>query len=154
MASATVFLDTNVVLDYLMRREPHYADVRKLMIAGRVGEVSLWMAASQMTDVVYIASDGGKAAAMPKLLERLRLLRTFLKVATVTADNVDAMLATSWPDPEDALLIDIALDLRVDAFITRDSEFMKQNLIPVMDCGGFFEWLEHERGIVYDEVTY
>ena len=152
MARARLLLDTNILLDFLNKREPYYKDARKLLIAGRVGEFSLWVAASQFTDVVYIASDGGKSALIPKTLERLRLLRSFINVATVSDIDVDKMLSTTWKDPEDALLLQVALKLRVDAIITHDANFPASDYVKCLTCSQFFEWLEQEQGISYEEV--
>ena len=42
-----MLLDTEVVLDFLFEREPHYRPTRLIMIAGRVGEFDLWMTSSR-----------------------------------------------------------------------------------------------------------
>ena len=79
MAEARMLLDTEVVLDFLFEREPHYRPTRLIMIAGRVGEFDLWMTSTQMVDLAYRLSDGGNPALMPRALERLRGLRTFIR---------------------------------------------------------------------------
>ena len=56
MARMKLLLDTNVVIDYLHEREPYYEKARLLMTAGRVGEFSLWITSSQVTDLIYILS--------------------------------------------------------------------------------------------------
>lgn len=114
----------------------------------------LWVSASQMTDIVYIASDGGRSILLPQVLERLRLLRTFINVVPVDGADIDAMLSTNWKDPEDALLFQLALRLQTDAIITRDADFPATKYINVFDCAEFFEWLKTERGITYEEVPF
>lgn len=64
MAQAKLLLDTNVVVDYLNEREPFYEKARLLMIGGRVGEFELWISSSQVTDLVYILSNGGRTSEM------------------------------------------------------------------------------------------
>lgn len=49
-----LLLDTNVIIDYLHEREPHYRKTRLLMTAGRVGEFDLWITSSQVTDLSLI----------------------------------------------------------------------------------------------------
>ena len=71
MAQAKLLLDTNIVIDYLNEREPYYEKARLLMIAGRVGEFDLWMSSSQITDLIYILSEGGAQSLIPLVLERL-----------------------------------------------------------------------------------
>ena len=90
---------------------------------------------------------------MPEVLEMLRALRTFINVQAVTAADIDKMLAASWSDPEDGLLVDLALKMHADAIITRDEDFPATDMIRVQDCAGFFAWLEAEKGISYAEVA-
>ena len=45
-----LLLDTNILLDCMMDRQPFAADARKLLILGALGEVDLWMAPSQISD--------------------------------------------------------------------------------------------------------
>ena len=152
MALQKLLLDTNVVIDFIGQREPFYEDARLLMICGRIGEFSLWISSSQVTDIIFIMTDGGKKKKVPETLEKLRGLRTFVNVFAVTDADIDKMLADSWADPEDGLLIDLALKMRADAIITRDADFPATDLIRVQDCGEFFKWLEEEKGVSYADI--
>ena len=46
------------------------------MTAGRVGEFDLWITSSQVTDLIYILSEGGKRSLLSRVLEQLRGMRT------------------------------------------------------------------------------
>ena len=152
MAQAKLLLDTNVVIDFLDGRNINREETLLLFTAGRVGEFSLWISASQVTDLVYILSEGGKAKLIPNVLERLRLLRTFVNVYAVNTFQIDAMLGTSWKDPEDALLYEVARAISADAIITNNVADFEQDAIRVLNCPDFFKWLEAERGLTYQEV--
>ena len=152
MAIQKLLLDTNIVLDFIGIRGPHFDDTRLLMLAGRVGEFSLWITSSQLTDMIYILTNGGNKSKIPEVLEKLRLLRTFINVYAVTDADIDKMLAGSWSDPEDGLLIEIALKMRADAIITHNKDFPTTDLIRVQNCSEFFEWMKDEKGISYDDV--
>lgn len=152
MGRPKLLLDTNIVIDFLNQREPFYEPARLLMIAGRVGEFDLYLSASQMTDLVYILSNGGRASEVPHALERLRKLRMFVQVLPTSAREVDLMLASSWSDPEDCLLSESAAAHGIDAIITRNGADFEKSLVPVFDCQGYFEWLEATKGISYREV--
>ena len=141
MAQAKLLLDTNVVVDYLNEREPFYEKARLLMIGGRVGEFELWISSSQVTSLVYILSNGGRASEMDAVMGQLRGLRTFVNVFAASEREIDLMLAASWHDPEGYLLYEIALALRADALITRNQLDFPQGLVPVMNCDEFFRWL-------------
>lgn len=150
MAQAKLLLDTNVLINYLDGRDIDFEATLLLMTAGCVGEFALWMSSSQMTDLVYILSEGGKPAHMPGVLERLRKLRAFVSVYAPNATDVDSMLATSWRDPEDALLFEIAKAIRADAIITNNVKDFESDAIRVCNCSEFFEWMRSERGLDYE----
>lgn len=152
MERKKLLLDTNIVLDYLHHRDPHFEKARLLMICGRVGEFSLWISAAQVTDIIFIMTHGGKEKRVSEVLEKLRALRIFVNVCSVTDRDIDKMLATTWSDPEDALLADLALKMQADAIITRDKSFPKPGGIPVLNCDEFFDWISEEFGLNYTEV--
>jgi predicted nucleic acid-binding protein len=154
MVRAKLLVDTNVLIDYLSMREPFYDEARLLMIVGRVGEFELWMTSSQVTDLIYILSDGGKQSLMPSVLERLRGLRTFVEVFAVGGAEVDRMLASAWKDPEDALMFESALSLKADAIITRNAKDFESSLVRAMTAREFFNWLRDEKGVDYQEVVF
>lgn len=150
--SKKLLLDTNIVLDFMNRREGFYDDARLLMLAGKVGEHSLWITTSQVTDIIFIATEGGKPNLVPDVLRRVHMLRRFVNVYAVTERDIDSMLATTWNDPEDALVFEAAMRLDADAIITRDKGFPGNDCIDVFDCPGFFKYLEDEYGVSYAEV--
>ncbi len=154
MAVQKLLLDTNIVIDFLHHRGPHFKETRLLMLAGSVGEFSLWITSSQVTDLVYILTNGGNESEVPAVLETLRALCTFVNVYAVTDADVDQMLATTWSDPEDALLVELALRMHVDAIITRDADFPATDMIRVHDCPQFFEWLITQEGISYADIHF
>lgn len=152
MGRMKLLLDTNVVIDFLHEREPFYQKARLLMVAGRVGEFDLWITSSQITDLIYILSDGGSHVRMPRVLEQLRGLRTFVNVYAVGDQEVDRMLAASWKDPEDSLIFESALQMKADAIITRNQKDFESSLIRVCDCNEFFAWLRKDFNLDYEEV--
>ena len=152
MSKTKLLVDTNVLVDYLNVREPFYHEARLLMIAGYVSEFELWMHSSQMTDLIYILSDGGKKTLLPDVLERLRGLRSFVEVFAVSDKEIDRMLASSWEDPEDALMFEVALSLRADAIISRNAGDFQSDLIPVLTCQEFFDHQRKTHGVDYEEI--
>lgn len=154
MAKVRAVLDTNIVVDCLGSREPFNELARRVLICGRVGEFELWLSSSQFTDLVYILSNGGSASCMTPALSALQGLRSFIKVYPVGAAEVDAMLATGWKDPEDALLFEVALKVGADVILSRNASDFETNAVRVLDCEGFFEWLSEDFGMDYDEIEF
>ena len=154
MARAKLLVDGGIALDCLQRREPFFEHARKLMICGCVGELSLWLPSTQVPMLVQELSNGGDAELLPTALERLRVMRQFVNILEVGQGSIDAMLATTWPNAEDALLIDLALSMKADALITRNRALRSQaqGLIPIYSCYEYFDLLEREQGIVYEDI--
>lgn len=152
MGKIKALLDTNVVIDFLNQREPFYEQARLLMIAGRVGEFDLWISSSQVTDLIYILSEGGKPSLIPETRERIQGLRTFANVFAVSEREIDRMLASSWKDPEDRLLFEVALSIQADCIITRNREDFESDLVRVLDCDDFFTWLRTDFNLDYDSI--
>lgn len=152
MPKLKLLLDTNVVIDYLDVREPYYRKARLLMMAGYAGEFELWITSSQITDLVYVLTEGGRHELVPDVLDRLRGLRTFVDVFAVGGDEIDRMLAASWKDPEDSLIFGAALSLKADAIVTRNRKDFESSPIKVFDCEEFFLWIKERYGLDYDEI--
>ena len=106
-----------------------------------------------MTDLVYILSDGGKALEMPKALETLRGVRQFVNIYAPGEVEIDKMLLTSWQDPEEVLMHEVALSLRVDAIISRNAQDYEGSFMPVLTCSELFEEFK-SQGIVYEEIEW
>lgn len=151
---AKLLLDTNIVIDFLNEREPFYEKARLLMICGRVGEFELWLASSQITDLIYILSDGGKRGQVEEVVKHLRELRTFVNVFAVSDREIDLTLAAAWKDPEDYLLVEVALALNADAVITRNQKDFPEGLVRVLDCDEFFDWMSEDFRLSYEEVAW
>lgn len=153
MGKIKALLDTNIVTDFLNQREPFYEQARLLMIAGRVGEFDLWISSSQMTDLIYILSEGGKPSLIPETRETIQGLRTFVSVFAVSAREIDKMLASSWKSPENRLLFEVALSIHADCIITRNKEDFESGLVRALDCDDFFIWLKTDFNLDYDAIA-
>lgn len=151
MAQVKLLLGTDVVADCLCKQGEDYRDNRLMMIAGRVGEFDLWITASQMIDLMNILSEGGNPNLVPRALEQLRGLRTFVQIHGLDASQIDRVLATSWKSPAHALLFEAAMDLRADFVVTRDKALFESNLVNTTDPRGVFAWLEETFDLAYDD---
>lgn len=98
-----------IVIDYLNQREPHHEAARLLMIAGYAGEFDLRISSSQITDLIYVLSNGGRKSEVPGVLEQLKGLRTFIGVFAVSDREIDLTLTAGEKDPEDHLLLEVAM---------------------------------------------
>lgn len=149
-----LLLDTNILLDCMMGRQPFAADARKLLILGALGEVDLWMSPSQFTDAFYLLTEGGKPRLADMVKLRLLKVKRLARICTLGEYDIENALESSWPDIEDACLYQCAKKLHVDVIITRNKADFERSTIPVYDCTEFFVYLENARGLVYEEIDW
>lgn len=152
MPQARVLLGTEVVMDFMNERQPFYQQTRMLMVAGRVGEFDLWVTARQVVDLVYLLSEGGKPELLPRAMERIRGLRTFVQVADLTAANVDRVLASSGHNPEGQLMVNARHRPARGLPAHERSRRPGNGLVKVTDVPGMFEWLCENRDLDYTQI--
>jgi len=145
-------VDTNVIIDVLRRREPHYGHARMLAALGYLGEFELWFSAAQATDVIYVLTGGGKRSEAERGKDSLRALRSFAHVCSVGETELDWAMESSWEDLEDALVYRCACVIKADAIVTRNKRDFARSSIPVYGCDELLSYLEKTRGIHYAEI--
>lgn len=146
-------IDTNVALDALARRTPFDEAARLLLGLGEVGEFTLWVSTSQMTDIFYVLSNGGRASEKAFAKRKLAGFRAGVHLQALSSLNVDQAISSRWDDFEDACVYQVARDVKPDAIITRNAKDFALSDIPIYTCEEFFDWLREEKGIDYAEIA-
>ena len=82
-----VFVDTNVVLDFLLSRESFFEDARLIMAMGYNGLCGLYMSSLSFSNIAYIAR---KRFTGDSLYDCFSEIRELLSVSPVTESEVDA----------------------------------------------------------------
>jgi len=113
-----VLLDTNVVLDVLLRRGEWLASAETIWEASLAGRLECCAAASAVTDVYYISRRLTSAAGARRAVEACLENLSILSVDRVVLENA---LLIEEDDFEDAVLIAAAVHHEVDAIVSRDS---------------------------------
>ena len=94
-----VLLDTNVVLDVLLNRQPHVADSAQIFRLVEQGHLTGLLCATTITTLDYLLTQSlGRADSRPVLT---RLLQLF-DIAPVTRAVLEGALRSAMPDFEDA----------------------------------------------------
>ncbi len=129
--------DTNVVLDYMLQRQPNYEHCRKIISRAIDNDDYEIISASAITDIFYIAKRQGRDSydvqdAITDLLE-------LVHIATVTEDNIRTALNLRWNDFEDAVQYAVAIDNGADFIITNNKKDFDGAQIPVLTPKEFLE---------------
>jgi predicted nucleic acid-binding protein len=112
-----VLLDTNVLMDVLLNREPFVGESAQVVDQVVRGAITGQIGATTVTTIFYLASRevGSKAAKL-----HVEKLITLFEVAPVTRAVLEAALAANAPDFEDAVLAQAAHGAGAQAIITRN----------------------------------
>ena len=112
-----VLLDTNVVLDLLLAREPFVQDALLLFAMGEAGELDLMLSSDAVSTVFYVVERNKDAMtarrAITSLLGRMRLL-------PLRESDVLRGLGYDFIDIEDALVASVAEEAKAEVIISRN----------------------------------
>ena len=115
-----LLIDTNVVLDVLLRREPFSKTAAEVLNLTQRDDVREYVSASAITDIYYIANKQLKdRAAVRNLLERLLKI---VSVAAVSEQEIRNALNLTWADFEDSVQYSVALLNEMDGIVTRNPD--------------------------------
>ena len=113
-----LLIDTNIVLDVLLKREPFYQDAVKVMNMAQYNDVREYISASAVTDIYYIAYRQIKDRTL--VLELIKRLLMVVSVAAVSEREIRNALKAGWKDFEDAVQYSVAFLNEMDGLITRN----------------------------------
>lgn len=115
----TALIDTNVVLDILLHRQPWYTNAALIFGLSQQKLIKSYISASTVTDIFYITNNElGKNEARNTIKH---LLHVFYP-ATVTDKNIYYALELEWDDFEDSIQFVVGKDLSVDFIVTRNTQ--------------------------------
>ena len=135
-----VLLDTNIVLDVLLKREPFFEDAQKVFVAAKWEDVDEYISASTITDIYYIAQRTMRDDAKTRTL--IKNLLTVVHIATVSQTEIHYAIDLPWKDFEDSVQYSVALLNSMDGIITRDRKGYHSSELPVWSPATFFEFLK------------
>ncbi|MCL2329371.1 MAG: PIN domain-containing protein [Bacteroidetes bacterium] len=116
-----VLIDTNIILDFVLNREPFADDAAELFYRIEQETFSAAVSASAVTDIFYLLQKA-KVDACAFLKEFL------LGVDVLGVDKTIIMYAlhSGWTDFEDAVQAQVAIENDVDVIVTRNTKDYKQ----------------------------
>ncbi len=124
-----LLIDTNVVLDVLLQREPFVKPAVAVLNLTQKANVQEYISASAVTDIYYIANHQIKdRAAVRNLLQRLLMV---VSVAAVSEQEIRHALSLAWTDFEDSVQYSVALVNEMDGIVTRNPTDYQRSDIPI-----------------------
>lgn len=125
-----VFLDTNILIDFLSNRPPFTQESVQLFQLSENGKIQLFTSTHVIATTHYILK---KFAADTKLRQTLSEISEILTIVDVTASALKTALKSSHKDFEDAIQIAAAEQIKgLDHIITRNLKDFKTSSIPAI----------------------
>ncbi len=134
-----VLLDTNVVLDLLLDREPWSKTAAKLFSRVESGILDGYLGATTVTTIYYLAA---KAVGAKTARQEIRKLLALCAVAPVNRPVLEAAFELDFADFEDSVLHEAARQVGAEAVVTRDPKGFKKATLSVLtpdECLGILK---------------
>ncbi|HUX20776.1 MAG TPA: PIN domain-containing protein [Spirochaetia bacterium] len=131
-----VFLDSDVILDFLLGRKPFALSAGMIFAHAERGELQLCTSTVSFLNVHSIAAtqtNKGEAATL------IRQLRTLVSLLPVTVQAVDVALGTEGHDLEDQVQFNCAQENQIDFLVTRNIKDYPKKGLPVMPPDVFLD---------------
>lgn len=134
-----LFIDTNIVLDLLAKREPFYESSAKLFSLADRNEIQLTVSSLTFANTNYVLSKLKSASEAKEILRKFKLL---VQIVSLSEKIVDLALNDSeFKDFEDGLQYYSALESNQDIIITRNQKDFKSSLLSIMSAEEFLSSL-------------
>ena len=134
-----ILLDTNVVLDVLLKREPWVHDAAAIWQANDEGQVTGYLAGSVLTDIFYIAR---RLTDMETAYRAVNLCLTAFEICPIDRNTLEQALTLPGNDFEDNVQIAAAILGNLDAIITRNKDDFSGTAIPAFSLAEFHQKLK------------
>ena len=131
----TVFLDSNIILDILLKNQDFYQESQQLLNLADNPKVDFFISASSITDIFYIVKK--KLNDAEKTKDYLRLLLELVSVAGIDETCIKNALNSSWKDFEDAVQHEASIQIQADFLITRNIKDFQTQFVEIITPADF-----------------
>lgn len=137
--SHKVFLDTNIILDLLGKRDEFYEPIAKLATIAEKKKIAFYASPISFATAHYFLS---KYENQKIATEHIRKFKIICRIAIVNESIVEKALNSNFKDFEDALQHYSAILANCDILLTRNIRDFKKSEIPVMTADEFLKSLK------------
>ena len=124
-----IFVDTNIVLDLLQKRDEFYFDAQDLFTLADKKELKLYVSALTIANAHYLLSKFYNSNGARKILLKFKVL---VEVLAVNDKIIDLSLASDFNDFEDGIQYYTAIENNMELILTRNKKDFKNSILPVL----------------------
>ncbi len=123
-----VFIDTDIILDLLTERTPHYIHAAKLFTLMDKGKVEGFTSPIVFANIHYILT---KLTSKDFALHSLRKLKSIINILPIDEKIIELAINSSFTDFEDAIQYNTAKTGGINFLITRNKKDYKKSKISI-----------------------
>lgn len=134
-----LFLDVNIVVDFLGEREHFYKSAAKLLTLADRKKIKIFTSPTSISTTYYLLTKYENAKIG---LEKIRRFKLLCSIAVMDDEVIDKAINSDFKDFEDAMQYYSAIASNCDLIITRNEKDFKNALIPVMNAESYLQTLK------------
>ncbi|MFQ5603687.1 MAG: type II toxin-antitoxin system VapC family toxin [bacterium] len=137
-----IFIDSDIILDLLAKRNPHYDYAARLFTLVEKKQIKAYTSPLVFANIHYLLR---KLTSNEQAKQNLRKLRTLVKILSIDKKVIDLSLFSEFKDFEDAIQYHTANNNGLKFLITRNKSDYKNTKITVCtaeECLKMFETLK------------
>lgn len=131
-----VFIDTDIALDLLTQREPHYQYAAMLFTMADKKKLRLYISSLSFSNLNYILTREVGAKEARKILLDFKVL---VQILSVDDKIIHLALNSAFNDLEDAIQHFTAIEHGLSLIITRNIKDYRKSAIPVSTAEAFIK---------------
>jgi len=132
-------IDTNVIVDVLIGRDPFFADSSSVLDRAERGDFVACVCATTVTTVFYLVR---RHLGTAETVERIKDLTAICAVAPVNQSVIESALQSRFADFEDAVLHHSAVLARADCIVTRNVVDFRESSLVIFSPAQFLSSLQ------------
>ena len=125
-----VVIDTNVILDVWLAREPFLKDSARILSAAEKGQITGIICPTTVTTLHYLVK---KEKGDSKARSLLQSLLNICEVGSLRKSEIEEALGSKIRDFEDAVIEAVALESEADIIATRNLPDFKHSRVPAKE---------------------
>ena len=134
-----LFVDSDIILDLLAKREPHYTYSSRLFTLIDKKEIIAFTSPLIIANLHYLFK---KMTSNASALKSLRKLKTFVNILPIDHKVIDQSLNPDFNDFEDAIQYFTAVNNGLTFLLRRNKRDYKQSKISVLTAEEFLKTLQ------------
>ena len=129
------FVDTNILIDYLCRREPFFLSAKAIFASCYIGKIEIVLSSLSIVNILYICRKQNLEALKLSLLG----LSQYIEIVDLPSCMVLKGLRSNWDDYEDFLQHETAIANNCNCILTRNIEDFSKSSLPIYSPEDFMK---------------